>query len=72
MFQTSMLSSLSEVDFDGDLRYKNLILHDDFGLGTFDDLDFITSDGKNGEHLLACEIENVKVEIDYTQTLFVQ
>jgi len=39
LFQTSTLSALSEGDFDGDLTYKDLRQHGDFGLGTFDDLD---------------------------------
>src|SRR4030066_387652 len=39
LFQTSTLSALSEGDYDGDLTYKDLRQHGDFGLGTFDNLD---------------------------------
>jgi len=39
LFQTSTISALSEGDFDGNLTYKDLRQHGDFGLGTFDDLD---------------------------------
>ncbi|MBM4447236.1 MAG: acetolactate decarboxylase [Chloroflexi bacterium] len=39
LFQTSMFSALSEGDYDGDLIYKELKKHGDFGIGTFDDLD---------------------------------
>jgi acetolactate decarboxylase len=31
---------------------------------------FITSDRQNGGHLLDCETENVKIEIDYTSEFF--
>jgi len=39
MFQSSTISALSEGIFDGDLTYKDLRQHGDFGLGTFDNLD---------------------------------
>jgi acetolactate decarboxylase len=39
LFQSSTISALSEGSFDGDLTYKDLRQHGDFGLGTFDDLD---------------------------------
>ncbi|MBC8276076.1 MAG: acetolactate decarboxylase [Chloroflexi bacterium] len=39
LFQSSTISALSEGVFDGDLTYKDLRQHGDFGLGTFDDLD---------------------------------
>ena len=39
LFQSSTISALSEGAFDGDLTYKDLRQHGDFGLGTFDDLD---------------------------------
>ena len=39
LFQVSMLSDLSEGYYDGDITYKELEQHGDFGLGTFDDLD---------------------------------
>ncbi|MCJ7655836.1 MAG: acetolactate decarboxylase [Dehalococcoidia bacterium] len=39
LFQTSTFSALSEGDYDGDLTYKDLRQHGDFGIGTFDDLD---------------------------------
>lgn len=33
---------------------------------------FITSDRQNGGHLLDCETENVKIEIDYTSEFFME
>jgi acetolactate decarboxylase len=55
LFQTSTLSALSEGDFDGDLTYKDLRQHGDFGLGTFDDL--------NGEMVaLAGEFYQIKAD----------
>ena len=39
LFQTSMFSVLSQGDYDGDLTYKDLRQHGDFGVGTFDNLD---------------------------------
>ena len=39
LFQTSMYSVLSQGDYDGDLTYKELEQHGDFGIGTFDNLD---------------------------------
>lgn len=39
LFQTSMYSVLSQGDYDGDLTYKELKQHGDFGIGTFDSLD---------------------------------
>ena len=39
LFQSSTISALSEGVFDGDLTYKDLRQHGNFGLGTFDNLD---------------------------------
>jgi acetolactate decarboxylase len=39
LFQTSMLSTLSEGVYDGDVTFKDLKSHGDFGLGTFNGLD---------------------------------
>lgn len=39
LFQASMLSTLSAGDYDGDIKYREVERHGDFGLGTFDDLD---------------------------------
>jgi acetolactate decarboxylase len=39
LFQTSMLSILSEGVYDGDVTFKDLKSHGDFGLGTFNGLD---------------------------------
>jgi len=39
LFQASMYSVLSEGDYDGDVAYKDLKKHGDFGIGTFDNLD---------------------------------
>ncbi len=38
LFQTSMYSVLSGGDYDGDVTYKDLRQHGDFGIGTFDNL----------------------------------
>ncbi|UCH50812.1 MAG: acetolactate decarboxylase [Chloroflexota bacterium] len=55
LFQTSMLSTLSEGDYDGDLTYEELEKHGDFGLGTFDSLD--------GE-MIALESEFYQIKVD--------
>jgi acetolactate decarboxylase len=55
LFQTSTLSALSEGDFDGDLTYKDLRQHGNFGIGTFDDL--------NGEMVaLASKFYQIKTD----------
>jgi acetolactate decarboxylase len=48
LFQTSTLQSLMNGDYDGDLTYKELARHGDFGIGTFNALDgeMIALDGK--------------------------
>ena len=33
-------------------------------------LHFLTEDRKSGGHLLECQIENVRIEIDYTSNLY--
>ena len=55
LFQTSMISVLSQGDYDGDLTYKELEKHGDFGLGTFDGLD--------GE-MIALEGEFYQIKVD--------
>ena len=39
LYQISMYSVLSEGGYDGDVTYKDLRQHGDFGIGTFDNLD---------------------------------
>src|SRR4030066_556177 len=39
LYQISMYSVLSEGGYDGDVTYKDLKQHGDFGIGTFDNLD---------------------------------
>lgn len=48
IFQTSLLNSLLKGIYDGDLSYKELASHGDFGLGTFNALDgeMIAFDGR--------------------------
>jgi acetolactate decarboxylase len=48
LFQTSMLSALSEGVYDGDVKFEDLKEHGDFGIGTFDRLDgeMIALDGE--------------------------
>ena len=55
LFQSSTISALSEGAFDGDLTYKDLREHGDFGLGTFDNL--------NGE-MIALEDEFYQIKAD--------
>ena len=55
LFQTSMFSVLSKGDYDGDLMYKELKQHGDFGIGTFD--------GLNGEMIaLGGEFYQIKAD----------